>query len=130
MIHHRSFWPGAWKTGGISLHDESHERMSEVTKESMIKENITKEGITKANVISEEAVKKDAAEMSVARENMLILLEQMQQKGVKLFVDGEAALPGEIAARAVCEGSTYMADYVLGDTGALEQIRFDRVTGR
>lgn len=69
-------------------------------------------------------------EMESAREEMLALLEQMQQKGVELFVDGETALPGEIVRKAVCEDSSYMADYVLGDTGHLEQVRFDKVTKR
>ena len=65
-----------------------------------------------------------------ARTDMRILLEQMSQKGVKLFVDGQTALPGEIAAKAVCEGSIYMADYVMGEAGIIEQVRFDRVTRR
>lgn len=30
-----------------------------------------------------------------AREQMRLLLEQMRSQGVKLFVDGEAALPGK-----------------------------------
>lgn len=76
------------------------------------------------------SAKEAGMEMSAARDDLLSLLEQMQQKGVKLFVDGETALPGEIASKAVCEGSTYMADYVLGDNGTIEQIRFDKVTGR
>lgn len=69
-------------------------------------------------------------EMESAREDMLALLEQMLQKGVELFVDGETALPGEIVRKAVCEDSVYMADYVLGDAGYLEQVRFDKVTKR
>lgn len=112
MIHHRSFWPEARKTGGIFLHDKIDGVMSKVMKEKEIR---AKEAVT---------------EMSVAKNDMLILLEQMRQKGVKLFVDGETALPGEIASKAVCEGSTYMADYVLGDNGTIEQVRFDKVTGR
>lgn len=73
------------------------------------------------------AIKEDTMEIIAAREKMCVFLEQMRQKGVKLFVDGEAALPGEIASKAVREGSTYMADYVLGETGIIEQVRFDRV---
>ena len=88
-----------------------------------------KEGVIK-NVVSQNVVKEAVTEKTVARNEMLSLLEQMRQKGVKLFVDGKTALPGEIASKAVCEGSTYMADYVLGDNGTIEQIRFDKVTGR
>ena len=52
----------------------------------------------------------------------------MRDKGVVLYVDGETALPSEAAARSVRENSPYMADYVFGDAGKLEQVRFDRVT--
>lgn len=62
-----------------------------------------------------------------ARERMRLLLEQMCSQGVELFVDGEAALPGDAAAKAVHEDSPYMADYVFGDAGNIEQIRFDKV---
>ena len=63
-----------------------------------------------------------------AREELSIQLELLRRRGVELFVDGEAVLPGEAAAKAVQEGSLYMADYVLGDAGNIEQVRFDRVT--
>lgn len=196
MIHHRSFWTEAWRTGGISLHDESHGIMSEVTKEGMTGEKTVKEGSAKGspgkgksardnpargnsvkgnpekgnpekgnpvkgnpekrtpvkgnpekeNLAKEKFAKEKSAKEKFAREkagkevpeddfaeartDMRILLEQMSQKGVKLFVDGQAALPGEIAAKAVCEGSIYMADYVMGEAGIIEQVRFDRVTRR
>ena len=63
-----------------------------------------------------------------AREELSVQLELLRRKGVELFVDGVAALPGEAAAKAVQEGSPYMADYVLGDAGNIEQVRCDRVT--
>ena len=66
--------------------------------------------------------------METAKRNMLLRLEQMRQNGVKLFVDGKAALPKEAVSKAVRENSPYMADYVLDATGVIEQIRFDRVT--
>lgn len=69
-------------------------------------------------------------DMQTTRKHMYMFLEQMRQKGVELFVDGEAALPSEIASKAVCEDSLYMADYVLGKTGTIEQVRFDKVTRR
>lgn len=100
------------------MHDKNNEVISEATKEKAIKEEAAKE----------EAAKESAMETTAAGENMLIFLEQLRQKGVKLFVDGETALPGEIASKAVCEGSMYMADYVLGETGTIEQVRFDKVT--
>lgn len=48
-------------------------------------------------------------------------------EGVQLFVDGEEVLPEEAANRAVREDCVYMADYVLGKTGDIEQIRFDKL---
>ncbi len=69
-------------------------------------------------------------QMKDAREDMLLRLEQMSQRGVKLFVDGENVLPAEAVSRAVRENSPYMADYVLDESGAIRQVRFDRVTNR
>lgn len=68
--------------------------------------------------------------MRNAREDMLLQLEQMSRKGIKLFVDGENVLPAEAVSRAVREDSPYMADYVLDEGGAIRQVRFDRVTNR
>lgn len=62
------------------------------------------------------------------RESMLLKLEQLRESGVELFVDGKEALPREAVSKAVRENSTYMADYVLGSSGMIEQVRFDRVT--
>lgn len=52
----------------------------------------------------------------------------MRRNGVEFFIDGQAVLPVEAVARAVRENSPYMADYVLDASGAIEQVRFDRVT--
>ncbi len=105
------------------------------TKDKAGEEKVAGKNVDKTRVRVEkdrtQKVKREAAtamEIIAARNKMQDLLEQMRQKGVKLFVDGEAALPGEIAAKAVCEGSAYMADYVLGENGAIEQVRFDKVT--
>ena len=59
-----------------------------------------------------------------------VQLEQLRRHGVELFVDGKSVLPREAAFKAVRENSPYMADYVLGDSGKIEQVRFDRVTRR
>lgn len=116
------------------MHDEIDGVMSEAMKKKQIKAKAENEIKRKEGVIKKAApknvVKEAVTEMTAAKNDMLSLLEQMRQKGVKLFVDGETALPGEIASKAVCEGSTYMADYVLGDNGTIEQVRFDKVTGR
>lgn len=62
-----------------------------------------------------------------AEKEMLPYLEKMQQSGVDLFLDGEAVRFDEVVRHTVQEPCTYMADYVLGEDGAVKQIRFDRV---
>lgn len=69
-----------------------------------------------------------AEELETAKERMAILFEQMQNKGVRFYVDDRAALPVEAVEKAVCENSPYMADYVFGNAGEIEQVRFDRIT--
>lgn len=58
---------------------------------------------------------------------MLALFEQMRSKGTEFFVDGEPVPPKEAVTRAVREESVYMADYVVGDEGKVEQVRFDKI---
>lgn len=55
-------------------------------------------------------------------------LEQVQQSGVDLFMEGEPATPEIIARKCVREEMVYMADYVLDDSGILKELRYDRIT--
>ena len=55
-------------------------------------------------------------------------LENISRSGVSLFLEGEPATPDEIVGRFVCEEAVYMADYVMDETGALKELRYDRVT--
>lgn len=55
-------------------------------------------------------------------------LEQVQNTGVCLFLEGEPATPAVIAGKCVCENMIYMADYVLDDNGILKELRYDRIT--
>lgn len=80
------------------------------------------------NALNDKCV--DAIGLESERKKFAAQLEQLQKRGVALFVDGVAALPDEAAAKAVQEDSPYMADYVLGTAGNIEQIRFDKVTSR
>lgn len=68
--------------------------------------------------------------MENARKRMLLQLEEMSRRGVRLYVDGRAVPPSEAVSKAVREDSPYMADYVLDSDGAVKQVRFDRVTRR
>jgi len=62
-----------------------------------------------------------------AEKAMLPYLEKMQRSGVDLFLDGEAVCFDEVVRQTVQEPCAYMADYVIGESGDIEQIRFDRV---
>lgn len=62
-----------------------------------------------------------------AGDSMLSFLERIHEEGAEFFVDGEAVLPEDAFARTVKEENAYMADYVFGETGRIEQVRFDKV---
>lgn len=72
--------------------------------------------------------KRKIENMELAKNQMLQCMEQMRRNGVEFYVDGRAVLPVEAVAKAVRENSPYMADYVMGSGGVIEQVRFDRVT--
>ncbi len=44
---------------------------------------------------------------------------------MRFFVDGECVSSGQAAE--VAEQSAYMADYIIGKEGRIEEIRFDRI---
>lgn len=71
--------------------------------------------------------KDEIKELESARREMQALWNQMQNCGVKLFVDGEAVSPTEAVARTVREDSPYMADYVMEDSGRISQVCFHKV---
>lgn len=61
------------------------------------------------------------------QKSLLTYLEKVHKDGVELFVDGQELGPEEVVRRCVREDSVYMPDYVLGEEGTLEQLRFDKV---
>ena len=71
-----------------------------------------------------------AEKLKAAGEELLMRLQQMEQCGVELFIDGKVVASTEIVAKTVRENSPYMADYVLDEVGIISQVRFDRVTRR
>lgn len=64
---------------------------------------------------------------SAAGDGMLPVWRRMGLEGAEFFVDGEAVPLAAAIARAVREDGVYMADYVLGEEGKIEQVRFDKV---
>lgn len=55
------------------------------------------------------------------------LWRQRCLEGAAFFVDGEEMSPAAAISRTVQEDGAYMADFVLGEAGRVEQVRFDRV---
>lgn len=64
---------------------------------------------------------------NAAGDRILPLWRQMCEEGTEFFVDGEVVPLTAVIARTVREDGIYMADYVLGEEGKIEQVRFDRV---
>lgn len=57
-------------------------------------------------------------------------LKQTEQKNrdVLLYVDGKLSTRKEVTkACKICEGYSYMADYVMDDGGFLREIHYDRI---
>lgn len=63
-----------------------------------------------------------------ARSCIVDSLEQMQNAGVEFFVDGEEVSLKEAARCTVQEEYVYMADYIVGCTGRIEQVYFDKIS--
>ncbi len=66
-------------------------------------------------------------EVQGVREMIRMQLQEVQERGVGLYVDNRPASPDEVACICVQEQMVYMPDYVLNDMGILEQVRFDRI---
>ena len=60
-------------------------------------------------------------------DGMMASWQQLREKGVEFYVDGEEVSMKEAFSLAVREDSVYMADYVLGAEGRIQQIRLDKV---
>lgn len=54
-------------------------------------------------------------------------LEQLRSAGVEFFVDGEEVSPAEALKRTVQEEFVYMADYIVGSSGKITQVNFDKI---
>lgn len=58
---------------------------------------------------------------------LLTFYEQLSRQGARFYVDNEPMLPQKALQKTVEEESIYMADYILGDTGKITEVRFDRI---
>ena len=60
-------------------------------------------------------------------DHMLAIWQQLAGEGVEFFVDGKSVPMKDAVSLAVREDSAYMADYIWGKTGRIQQIRLDKV---
>ncbi|MCL2719291.1 MAG: hypothetical protein FWE14_10990 [Lachnospiraceae bacterium] len=58
---------------------------------------------------------------------ILSSLQNISNQGINLYINGEMATPDEIATRCVNDETVYMPDFVMDDSGALKEIRYDKV---
>lgn len=61
------------------------------------------------------------------RSSMLAIWQQLEREGVEFFVDGKSVSMKDAVSFAVREDSAYMADYIWGKAGRIQQIRLDKV---
>ena len=62
------------------------------------------------------------------KEEYLEHLEQNMKEGVLLYVDQKLVTPEDIVYPSIVkEGYTYMADYIVDETGKLIEMRFDLI---
>lgn len=61
------------------------------------------------------------------RDSVLTIWRQLEGEGVEFFVDGKSVSMKDAASLAVKEDSAYMADYVWGTAGRIQQVRLDKV---
>jgi hypothetical protein len=57
-----------------------------------------------------------------------LLIENVHHHGAQLYFDGKAVGYTEGVLRLVREEHQYMADYIMGDDGNIEQIRFNKIS--
>ena len=58
-------------------------------------------------------------------------LNNIRERGVELYLEGEPASPEEIArCFSVCEDAVYMPDFVTDERGRLREVRYDRIEYR
>ena len=61
----------------------------------------------------------------------LLLIEELSKavkEGATLYINDQIAEPETIAECCMEEKTVYMPDYVLDESGAIKEIRFDKVT--
>jgi hypothetical protein len=64
----------------------------------------------------------------IAAEEILNFWDRVQCRDAKFFVDGQVFGAEETALKTVREDGAYMADYILGTDGKIQQVRYDRIS--
>ncbi|MBO6133106.1 MAG: hypothetical protein J6P05_02100 [Lachnospiraceae bacterium] len=69
--------------------------------------------------------------MHVVRNNgkkhLLYMLNRYADKGVDIYVANRYMTPRSTANKVMDSASRYMADFVMDDSGAVKEIRYDRI---
>lgn len=61
-------------------------------------------------------------------EKIVLELEIMKSQGISIFLEGELTEPEDVATACImCEGSSYMRDYLRDEEGILRELHFDKV---
>ncbi len=57
-----------------------------------------------------------------------VSLEEMERKGIKLFLNGVPSTTEYIIKSCINEDTVYMPDYVTDECGRIKEIRYDRIS--
>lgn len=54
-------------------------------------------------------------------------LEELEEKGVKLYLNGRPSTTEYILKNCVNEDTVYMPDYVTDESGRIREVRYDKI---
>ncbi len=69
-----------------------------------------------------------ASESKVNSASLKEQLENMEKKGVRLYINGAPSTTDYIVKNCVNEDTIYMPDYVTDERGKVKEIRYDRIS--
>lgn len=68
------------------------------------------------------------SENGLEKQRLLIELENIQNRGITIFLDGIPSSPLAVTdILCVKESNTFMRDYVTDEKGVLRELRFDKI---
>ena len=61
------------------------------------------------------------------KKHLLYMLNGYADKGVDIYVSNRYMTPRSTANKVMDNASRYMADFIMDDSGAVREIRYDRI---